>query len=443
MGGMQDQRRNLTLETALDEARAVYKDAHPVSFDLFQKACNAMPGGNTRTVLHYSPFPFTVARGEGSLIWDAEGNALTDFLGEYTAGLYGHSNKVIARAIRDALEDGIVLGGPNLVEGRFAQLISDRFHAVERLRFSNSGTESNMMAIAAARAFTGREELMVMNGAYHGGLLSFEGAGKMNAPFKYNFADYNNTDQAVDLIMSRNDALAAVIVEPMVGAGGGMPASVEFLSALRDACRKTGALLIFDEVMTSRHTGGGLQGYHRITPDLATFGKYIGGGLTLGAFGGRADIMDHFNPGHSSAWGHAGTFNNNILSMSAGYTGLSQVYTKEKADEFFHTCNTFREALVSDLARIDIPVSVAGLGSMMVFHFRETPPDKPLLGNEKPPQELLELLHLDMIGRGHFYARRGMINLSIETTPEQMTAFRQDLCEVIETRAPLIREIFG
>ncbi|XDZ65669.1 aspartate aminotransferase family protein [Alphaproteobacteria bacterium LSUCC0684] len=440
---MPDQRRNLTLKTALDEARVAYKDAHSVSFDLFQKARNSMPGGNTRTVLHYSPFPFTVARGEGSVIWDAEGNCLTDFLGEYTAGLFGHSNPVIAAAIAEALEKGIVLGGPNLVESRFAQLICDRFHAVERLRFTNSGTESNMMAISAARAFTGREEILVMNGAYHGGLLSFEGAGKMNAPFKYNFSDYNDTDQAVHLIMSRGDALAAVIVEPMVGAGGGMPASAEFLGALRDATRKTGALLIFDEVMTSRHTGGGLQGFHQITPDLATFGKYIGGGLTLGAFGGRADIMDRFNPGHPAAWGHAGTFNNNILSMSAGYAGLSQVYTKEVADEFFRKGNAFRNALASDLARIDIPISVAGLGSMMVFHFRETPPEKPLLGKDKPPQELLELLHLDMIERGHFYARRGMINLSIETTPEQMQAFRHDLGEVMETRAPLIREVFG
>jgi glutamate-1-semialdehyde 2,1-aminomutase len=201
-------------------------------------------------------------------------------------------------------------------------------------------------------------------------------------------------------------------------------------------------LLIFDEVMTSRHTRSGLQGFHRIIPDMATFGKYIGGGLTLGTFGGRADIMGHFNPGHDAYWGHAGTFNNNILSMSAGYTGLSQVYTGDVADDFFAIGNAFREALQGDLARIDAPISVAGLGSMMVFHFQETAPLKPLLGVEKPPADLLELLHLDMIARGHFYARRGMINLSIETTPEQMTRFREDFCEVMEMRAPLIREIF-
>jgi glutamate-1-semialdehyde 2,1-aminomutase len=194
---MPDQRRNLSLQTALDDARAEYQAAHPVSFDLFQQAQHAMPGGNTRTILHYSPFPFTVARGEGSVIWDAEGSAYTDFLGEYTAGLYGHSNPVIEKAIKEAVEQGIVLGGPNLVEGRFAQLLCDRFPSVERIRFTNSGTEANMMALSAARAFTGREEIMVMNGAYHGGLLSFEGAGKMNAPFRYAFADYNNTDQPV------------------------------------------------------------------------------------------------------------------------------------------------------------------------------------------------------------------------------------------------------
>ncbi len=433
--------RNLDLNTAIVEARQAFTEAHPQSLARHRAAQNVMPGGNTRSILHYGPFPFTVIRGQGARIWDADGNDYADFLGEYTAGLYGHSNPVIEAAVRDALSKGIVLGGPNLVEAEFARLMCERFHSVERIRFTNSGTESNMMAISAARAFTGREGVMVMNGGYHGGVLSFEGTGKMNAPFPFHYCDYNDTDMARDMIRALGDKLAVVIVEPTVGAGGGMPGSQEFLTALRETTQETGALLIFDEVMSSRHTRGGMQGLTGIMPDLTTFGKYLGGGLTFGAFGGRADIMDRFDPEHPNAWGHAGTFNNNILTMSAGHAGLSKVYTPDVADTFFETGNQFRESLASELAGIDVPMSITGLGSMMVFHFRDSPPTKPLLGDEKPPKDLLDLIHLDMIARGHFFARRGMINLSLATTRDEMGTFRSDFAEVIRSRAALIRSV--
>lgn len=440
---MSVQRRNLDLATALEDARARYVADHPKSLERFRAAQAVMPGGNTRAVLHYAPFPFTVTRGAGARIWDADGHEYGDFLGEYTAGLYGHNHPILEQAIIEALKGGIVLGGPNMIEAEFARAMCDRFASVERIRFTNSGTELNLMALGAARAFTGRQDILVMNGAYHGGVLSFETNGPINAPFPFHFTDYNDAGVARDKILGLGDRLAAVIVEPMVGAGGGMPGTPEFLGALRDVATRTGAVLIFDEVMSSRHTAGGLQGYRGITPDLTSFGKYLGGGLTFGAFGGRAEIMDHFDPARDGAWGHAGTFNNNILTMAAGHAGLSRIYTPEVADRFFEAGNAFRAALAADLDRLDVPISFAGLGSMMVFHFHATPPAKPLLGAEKPPKELLELLHLDMIERGQFYARRGMINLSLATTTAEMAAFRTAFAAVVEARAPLIRSVIG
>ena len=431
--------RNLNLETALEDARAAYVAAHPVSQEYFEAAKSVMPGGNTRTVLHYGPYPFTVVKGEGARIHDADGHDYADFLGEYTAGLYGHNDPVITAAVQEALKGGVTLGGPNLVEAKLARLMCERFPAVERLRFTNSGTEANILALGAARAFTGRTDILVVDRSYHGGVLTFTGDSPLNVPFPIHRMDYNDAEAAAAKISSLGDKLAAVLVEPMIGAGGGIPADHGFLQTLRDATRKTDAMLIFDEVMTSRLTRGGLQDHHGISPDLASFGKYLGGGLTFGAFGGRVDIMDHFDPARAGSWGHAGTFNNNILTMTAGYTGLSKVYTPEVADAFFARGNQFREALKDSVSKLDLPVQITGLGSMMVFHFADKAPTAPL-DPASIPNQLLELLHLDMIARGQFYARRGMINISLPTTDAELDAFRAAFTETLETHAPLIRE---
>jgi glutamate-1-semialdehyde 2,1-aminomutase len=236
------------------------------------------------------------------------------------------------------------------------------------------------------------------------------------------------------------DSLAAVLVEPMVGAGGNIPGTPGFLQGLRDASAASGAMLIFDEVMTSRLTGQGLHGHHGIRPDLVTFGKYLGGGLTFGAFGGRADILDRFDPSRADAWPHAGTFNNNVLTMTAGYTGLAEVFTPAVADDFFESGNRFRESLITALAKLDLPVSVSGLGSMMSFHFSDEAPCAPR-AKTAAAEAMYELVHLDMMERGQFYARRGMINLSLATRAEQLESFVADFCEVLAHRAEDIRAL--
>jgi glutamate-1-semialdehyde 2,1-aminomutase len=421
------------------DVRARYSEANPKSYALFEKTKASLPGANTRSVLHYSPFPVTIIRAKGAQVEDIDGHHYQDFLGEYTAGLYGHSHPVIIDAITKALENGLTFGGPNPVESKFAQLICSRFAAVERLRFCNSGTESNVLALSAARAFTGRTDILVVDGSYHGSVLAFAGNSPLNLPFPTNRMTFNNPESAKQQILNLDSKLAAVLVEPMIGAGGCLPADPEFLTSLRSLTEQTGALLIFDEVMTSRLGASGLHGLYGITPDLVTLGKYLGGGLSFGAFGGRADILDRFDPTRTDAWPHAGTFNNNTLSLSAGFAGLNDIFGPEDADAFLVRGDAFRENLADSIGRLQLPIHITGKGSMMAFHFCHEAPHAPYDVQRIPP-ELYELIHLTMMARGQFHARRGMINLSLPMADDMLENFKNTLTEVMREHAELIEQ---
>ena len=419
------------LDQALETAQKQYTSKNPKSRNAFETAKNALPGGNTRSVLFYSPFPVTLKRAQGACIEDIDGHTYQDFLGEYTAGLYGHSHPKIMSAISDALKKGLTLGGPTSSEAQYAALICERFPAIERMRFCNSGTEANILALSSARAFTKRTDILVIDGSYHGGVLSFAGESPLNIPFPIHRVQFNDSEQAAKRIRALGSKLAAVIIEPMIGAGGCIPGQSEFLMTIREETSKTGALLVFDEVMTSRHGASGLHGMLGIRPDLVTLGKYLGGGLSFGAFGGRADIVDRFDPTKTNAWSHAGTFNNNILSMTAGFTGLSEVFTTKIADSFFNQGEQFREGLKSRLDWLDLPIHLTGMGSMMALHFSSTTPTSPYSPTQTQ-HKIYELIHLEMMHLGQFYARRGMINLSLPVTAEMCEVFCTALINTLE-----------
>ena len=427
------------LMTRSAEARAQYAKANPKSFALFEKTKASLPGANTRSVLHYSPFPVTIARAKGAQVEDIDGHHYQDFLGEYTAGLYGHSHPVIVDAITKALANGLTFGGPNAVESKFAQLMCSRFAAVERLRFCNSGTESNVLALSAARAFTERTDILVVNGSYHGSVLAFAGNSPLNLPFPTHRMAFNNLESAKQQILNLDSKLAGVLVEPMIGAGGCIPADPEFLTSLRHLTEQTGALLIFDEVMTSRLGASGLHGLYGITPDLVTFGKYLGGGLSFGAFGGRADILDRFDPARAGAWPHAGTFNNNTLSLSAGFAGLNNIFGPKESDAFLVHGDSFRTRLADSIHSLGLPIHITGKGSMMAFHFCDEAPHAPY-DLQRIPAELYELIHLSMMARGQFHARRGMINLSLATSDEMLETFKNIFVEVMREYGELIEQ---
>lgn len=432
-------RRNSDLEAALAEARARYAARRPASAAAHVEARAVMPGGSTRSVLFWTPFPITMARGEGARLWDLDGHEYRDFLGEYTAGLFGHSEPRILAAAQAAMARGINLAAAGRDEARFAALICARFPSIERVRFTNSGTEANIMALAAARAFTGRTEMMVARGGYHGGVLTFaKERSPVNLPVPTRFLDYNDAEGAAAAIREAGEALAAVLIEPMMGSAGCIPATRDFLAALRAATRETAAVLIFDEVMTSRHAEGGLQARHGITPDMTTLGKYIAGGFNAGAFGGRADIMAVFDGHRPEALPHAGTFNNNVWSMAAGVVALGEIFRGATVEALFATGEALRAALNAAIAESGAAMCVTGAGSMMAVHFRPGPVAAPYAPTPEEEQRR-ELFFLDMLEAGFYLARRGMISLSLPLTAEDRAAFLEAFREFLAARGPLLR----
>ncbi len=430
--------RNLDLANALSEAEGRYIAANPASAARYEDACRSMPGGNTRSVIFYPPFPLTLAGGEGATVRDLDGHSYIDLLGEYTAGLHGHSNPKIQAAVTKALEGGLVLGGPNAYEADLAALVCARFPSVELVRFCNSGTEANMMALSAARAHSGRAKVMAFRGAYHGGLLYFAGHGSpLNAPFPYLMADYNDADSAADLIAEHAADLAAVIVEPMLGAGGTIPGTAAFLQRLRAETERHGVLLVLDEVMTSRLAPGGLQAVHGITPDLTSFGKYLGGGLTFGAFGGRAEIMGRFDPRRADAFPHAGTFNNNTLTMAAGVAGLREVFTEAACRDLNDRGDALRQRLNRIAADAGVAAQVTGIGSIMGVHFQRQPiagPDD--LGHT--PDAARALFHIEMLNRGYYLARRGFVALSLALSAADIDGFADAFADYLKDYGGLL-----
>jgi len=427
-------------QQAVADARRRYADKNPASRERFEAAQAALPGGNTRTVLFHEPFPLGIVRGDGCRIWDADGHEYVNLVGEYTAGLFGHSNPVILAAVRRALDGGLSLSGHTMVEGPFARAVSARFPSMELLRFTNSGTEANLLALATAVLHTGRRRILVFDGGYHGSVLSFHhslhtGGEPLNVPHDFVVGVYNDRDGAAALIRRHAADLAAVLVEPMLGSGGCIPGDPEFLATLRAEATAAGALLIFDEVMTSRLSPGGRQEPLGIRPDLTTIGKYIGGGMSFGAFGGRRAVMERFDPTRAGAVAHAGTFNNNVLTMTAGLTAITEVYTAEAARALNARGDLLRERL-SGLAA-GRPVWVTGIGSMMTVHFTPAPPRTAAEADAADPQ-LRELLFFDLLERGIHVARRGMVALSLPIGDAECDALADAFGAFLADRAPLL-----
>ncbi len=426
------------MDAELDLARDRYIRNRPESAAAFDLAVHYMPGGNTRTVLFHSPFPLRIVSGAGCRVTDADGLEYVNLLGEYTAGLFGHNHPVIRKAIDDALDRGLNLSGHNPDEIKLAELVCARFPSMDKVRFTNSGTEANLLAISTACFLTKRKKVMVFDGGYHGGLLYFKDGGMpINAPFEYVLAQFNNLSSTADLIQQHADELACILVEPMQGASGCIPASIEFLKLLREASHNIGAILIFDEVMTSRLSNRGAQGLFNVIPDMTTLGKYIGGGMTFGAFGGSEAIMQIFDPRRADAIPHAGTFNNNTLTMAAGAAALGEVLT----DELLNQLNSRGDQLRIELNKIarkhETCIQFTGLGSLLGMHTTSSPihSTADLKGCD---DRIMELVFLDLLEQGYYIARRGFIALMLSIGDAEIEGFKKAFTAVVKTRGRLL-----
>ncbi|RMX74069.1 hypothetical protein D0869_12968 [Hortaea werneckii] len=413
-----------TAEEALATAQLLYVVSNPVSRELHEEAAKSLPGGNTRSLLHNAPFPIAIKRGTGSSLISEDGHTYTDLVGELTAGLFGHSNPLIHSTLKTALDNvGLSLGATTRLESQHARLMCDRF-GLDRVRFTNSGTEANMHAIQAARRYTGKRKVVVFAGGYHGAVFCF--ASGAPAPNNVDLddwvvAEFNNVSDARAKIEG-TDGVAAVLVEGMQGAGPCIVGTDDFLQAVQASARKAGAVFILDEVMTSRLAPGGLQSLVGLKPDLTSFGKYLGGGITFGAFGGRLDIMAVYDPRVANSLAHSGTFNNNTLGMSAGYVGLSQIYTPEVAVAFNKVGDDLRGKLQD--AAVGTKMTVTGRGSMLGIHFLKDGRKELLSVKERQGDvQLKELFWFEMLVDGFWITRRGSIALVMGTPQWELDRF--------------------
>lgn len=393
------------LDAAVARAHDRYRARRPLSAAADERARRVLPGGNTRSVLDFEPFPFRAASADGAELVDVDGHRYVDFCGNYTAGLLGHSPASIRDAVTRALEHGWALGAMHQAEIDLAEMVCDRFASIEQVRFTNSGTEANLMAIGTALHHTGRNGVVVFDRAYHGGVLAFgelDGPHHpLTVPHQFTVAPFDDID-ALDALFDgpAGADLGCLLIEPVQGSGGCRPASPEFLRAVRRRCDEHGVVLVFDEVMTSRLAPGGAQERFGVTPDMTTLGKYLGGGLSFGAFGGRREILAAFDRQAGGALTQAGTFNNNVASMSAAVATLRHELDPERVRALNVRGDRLRDDLGSVFAAADCGMWVTGLGSMMNIHAHD--------------DRMLELLFHHLLDDGVYIARRGFVAPSLE-----------------------------
>ncbi|RWR11137.1 glutamate-1-semialdehyde 2,1-aminomutase [Siminovitchia fortis] len=355
------------------------------SKEAFQEAVKLMPGGVNSPVRAFKSVdmdPIFMERGKGSRIFDIDGNEYIDYVLSWGPLILGHTNDRVVEAIKKVAESGTSFGASTLIENELAKLVKERVPSIEIVRMVSSGTEATMSALRLARGYTGRNKIMKFEGCYHGhgdSLLIKAGSGvaTLGLPDSPGVPEsvaentitvpYNNLESARFAFEQFGDDIAGVIVEPVAGNMGVVPPKPGFLEGLRELTEEYGALLIFDEVMTGFRVGYHCaQGHFGITPDITCLGKVIGGGLPVGAYGGKAEIMEQIAP--SGPIYQAGTLSGNPLAMAAGYETLIQL-TPESYDEFNRKAEKLEQGLKSAAAKYDIPHTVNRAGSMVGFFF--------------------------------------------------------------------------
>ncbi len=421
-----------------------YRRQNPTSLSRFEEAKQVIPGGNTRLTAYFAPYPFYAAKGEACRIIDLDGNARLDFYNNATSLLYGHAYPPVVAAIADQAAKGTAFAIPTEPEMELAKVLVARISSVEKIRFTNSGTEGAMFAIRAARAFTGRDTIAKCEGAYHGTAdhvsvsvtpdiaLSGEATHPTPVPAsggltRNTVADalilpFNDLASATALITAHKDELAAVLVEPILGSCGYVPATPEFLQGLRDLTKRLGILLIFDEVQTFRLSTGGVQAQLGIIPDVTILGKIIGGGLPVGAVGGRSDIMAVFDATTGMPKiPHAGTFNGNPVTMRAGLATL-QGLSPAVYESLNRRGASLRARIQALCSRYDVPVQVTGEGSLFGLHWTAEPVTD-YRSSQRANKSLAYKFFLHTLNNGIFFTTRGGGCLSIPMSDTELGAF--------------------
>jgi glutamate-1-semialdehyde 2,1-aminomutase len=419
-----------------------------------------IPGGDTRAITFYRPYPFYAVEGYGCRLRDADGNIYIDLVGNMTALIHGHAHPHVCRAIQEQLGKGICHGVPVEAQVRLAETICGRVASVETLRFGNSGSEATLFCMRAARAFTGKDAILKIDGGYHGNhdFVQVNPMPDMTTPDRPRpqptkgvpacvkgdvfVVPFNDLAAAEEVLKANHARIAAVIMEPMLGAGGGVAPQAGYLKGMRELADRCGVLLIFDEVISFRLHEGGLQTREGVKPDLTAFGKIIGGGFPVGAFGGRRDIMDLFDPLRTDGISHSGTFTGNAVTMAAGYANL-EIYPQAEVDRI----NRLGERLAAGLEKAFRTAGIAGRtrgqGSLVGIAFSEKPlaTSRDVILAVAKTGELLHFLHLELLNRGIYFMSRGMFVVSTPMTETEIDQTIRVFGEALAVVKPLAEAI--
>ncbi len=378
------------MTTESERTATMSQISRSASLTHFERVKNSIPGGVNSPARAFGGVggsPIVIDRGEGPFLFDIDGNQLIDYVGSWGPHILGHRHDAVMAAIEQALKKGTSFGAPTELETELAERVIAAVPSIEKVRMVNSGTEATMSAIRLARGFTGRDKIVKFAGCYHGhvdSLLVQAGSaaltlGEPSSPgiprgctTDTLVLEYNDVEQLKTLFEKEGDQIACVILEPVVGNMGVVVPEMEFLKTLQQVCNKSGALLIFDEVMTGfRVAYGGAQERYGITPDMTTLGKIIGGGMPVGAYGGRADIMEKISP--VGPVYQAGTLSGNPIAMASGIATLDTLKNTNPYQQLEETTTRLTAGLSAAATSAGIAHTVAQVGSMFTLFFNPEP----------------------------------------------------------------------
>jgi len=426
-----------------------YTSKTPKSKALHERAKKVLPGGVSYGIRFFEPYPFYTMRAEGSKLYDVDGNEYVDFWLGHTALILGHSPPAILKAVKKQLENGTHYGTPHELEIELAEQIAKMVPTAEMTRFTNSGTEANMYATRLARAYTGRKKIAKFEGGWHGGYDALhmgvkypfdlpESAGLTEGALQDTILlPFNDLDGVEKKLKS--EEVASIVIEPVLGAGGGVPVEKEFLKGLREFCDGKNILLVFDEVITGfRLTPGGAQQYYGVKPDIVVFGKILGGGFPVGAFSGPRRIMERIDarlyerPYFSF---HGGTFTANPITMTAGLATLKILENGQLINKLNRLGDKIREELREIFEAHDVDVQVVGTNSLFNAHFTKEEVKDAETAFKADRKKLVDY-HLRLIAKGVFFlpAHTGALSTAhSEEDIEKLFTETQEYAETLRT----------
>ncbi|MCY3779207.1 MAG: aspartate aminotransferase family protein [Chloroflexi bacterium] len=438
-----------------------YRERTVASKARHHEAQQVMPAGDTRAATFFEPYPTYMAAGAGAWLRDCDGNRYLDLLNNFTSLAHGHAQPEIVEYAADQLTRGTVFGTAAEPQVALAKHLIERVPSIGMLRFTNSGTEATMMMMRAARAYTGRDIIVKIDGGYHGShdfvevsvsadtqasggpTARLEGRGVPEAVLNaVMVSPFNDLAAMEDTLRQHHKRIAGIIIEPMPNSGGMVPPAPGYLAGLRGLADRYGVLLLFDEIVTLRLSSGGFQAIAGVRPDMTAIAKIIGGGFPVGAFGGRKEIMQLFNPlVESESLFHSGTFNGNNMTMTAGLAAMRRL--DEAAIE---RINGLGERLQDGINGIfesqGIRAQCLGYGSLQQIQWTDQPvvtlADARRAGDDTG--RLRELLHLELLNRGVYTSNRGMFCISTPMRDEEINLALTALEGALELLQPYMRE---